>query len=310
MNQDGSINASLDWEEWEPSKISFSNHLVAGCFAGLMEHLVMFPIDTLKTNIQCERCGSSTNFLQTWECAERIVKQEGIFRLWRGMNTVFLGCIPAHASYFCIYEYLKKLSHLFLDKNYESVTNAAIGGISAIGHDICMNPFDVIKQRMQLGYYSNIYHCVSTVLKYEGFRSFYVSLPTTMLMNVPFGCIMLSTNEYIRSILNPSGNYSLSSLMISGTASGAIASFITSPLDVIRTRLNTQQSAPCQVSHQSNKFRVNYTLTSPNDVAISIFRHEGLKGFFRGSLARVLTQAPSVAISWSAYETLKKLLSS
>ncbi len=41
-----------------------------------------------------------------------------------------------------------------------------------------------------------------------------------------------------------------------------------------------------------------------------IFKEEGLRGFFKGGLPRVLSQAPSSAISWSAYEMLKKMLNS
>lgn len=42
----------LEWEEWNPSKISFLNHMLAGSTAGLAEHVSVFPIDTLKTHIQ------------------------------------------------------------------------------------------------------------------------------------------------------------------------------------------------------------------------------------------------------------------
>lgn len=90
-------NEDDDWEEWDPSKISFVNHMIAGSFAGLAEHVSIFPIDTVKTHIQCEKCGSTSPF-QTWMCAEKIVKGEGLFRLWRGVSSMFAGCIPGKAS--------------------------------------------------------------------------------------------------------------------------------------------------------------------------------------------------------------------
>ena len=37
-----------DWEEWDPSSLSFRQHMVAGCIAGVSEHIVFFPIDTLR----------------------------------------------------------------------------------------------------------------------------------------------------------------------------------------------------------------------------------------------------------------------
>lgn len=83
----------LEWEEWNPTRISFFHHMIAGSAAGLAEHVTVFPIDTLKTHIQCERCGSMSP-MQTWNCATRIVGREGIFRLWRGVTATFAGCLP------------------------------------------------------------------------------------------------------------------------------------------------------------------------------------------------------------------------
>jgi len=33
-----------------------------------------------------------------------LVRAEGLFRLWRGVPTMFVGCVPAHAAYFSIFE--------------------------------------------------------------------------------------------------------------------------------------------------------------------------------------------------------------
>ena len=57
--QPGHETDDLEWEEWDPTKTTFIQHMIAGSIAGLAEHACMFPIDTLKTHIQCERCGSS-----------------------------------------------------------------------------------------------------------------------------------------------------------------------------------------------------------------------------------------------------------
>lgn len=90
-------DGDLEWEEWDPNRISFIHHMIAGSCAGLAEHISIFPIDTLKTHIQCERCGSISP-MQTWNCATRIVGSEGIFRLWRGVSAMFAGCIPGWLS--------------------------------------------------------------------------------------------------------------------------------------------------------------------------------------------------------------------
>ena len=95
-DEKGSID--LEWEEWDPQRISFHKHMLAGSIAGLSEHVSIFPIDTLKTHIQCERCGS-TSPLKLVTCANRIIKREGILRLWRGVSATFAGCIPGPLKY-------------------------------------------------------------------------------------------------------------------------------------------------------------------------------------------------------------------
>jgi len=40
----------------------------------------------------------------------------------------------------------------------------------------------------------------------------------------------------------------------------------------------------------------------------TILREEGPQGFFKGTLPRIISQAPASAISWTAYEMIKKLL--
>jgi len=85
----------LEWEEWDPKRISFHKHMLAGSIAGLSEHISIFPIDTLKTFIQCERCGSSSPW-KVFSCAQSIVQREGIFRLWRGVSATFAGCVPGY----------------------------------------------------------------------------------------------------------------------------------------------------------------------------------------------------------------------
>ena len=237
---------------------------------------------------------------------------------------------------------------------------AACGAMASTVHDLIMTPFDMVKQRMQLGYYRSVGHCVRSVARLEGFPAFYRSLPTTMLMNLPYGCIMVSANESAKKVLNPSGKYNLVSTMISGCFAGGVAAALTTPLDVIKTRLQTQDLEPVSrvvssSSHHNAPVVLSvvrgsvtqgnaniasaslYTRTSasaplsnaplcesmpfPSTVGVPsaryvgsfqtakvIFAEEGLKGFFRGLGARVLVHAPSVAISWTTYETIKHLL--
>eukprot|EP00913_Durusdinium_trenchii_P007361 g6920.t1 len=43
------------WEEWDASSPLWK-HAVAGSCAGVMEHIGMYPLDTVKTHMQAQGC--------------------------------------------------------------------------------------------------------------------------------------------------------------------------------------------------------------------------------------------------------------
>lgn len=93
-----------DWEDWDPSQGNFIHHMVAGSIAGITEHTVMYPVDTFKTYVQCMReCPESVAGRRVVE----MVRGQGMLRMWRGVGTMFAGCVPAHALYFSVLEACK-----------------------------------------------------------------------------------------------------------------------------------------------------------------------------------------------------------
>ena len=128
---------------------------------------------------------------------------------------MFTGCIPAHALYFTVYESCK-INFGVNKPGHHPAQAAMAGAIATICHDAIMTPMDVLKQRLQLGYYNNLSHCFSSIYKKEGLRAFYLSFPTTLVMNIPYGCVMVASNESLKNILNPSGEYNLVAYMLAG----------------------------------------------------------------------------------------------
>lgn len=71
---------------------------------------------------------------------------------------------------------------------------------------------------------------------------------------------------------------------MTGAAAGAIAAALTTPLDVCKTVLNTQQDG-AKAQGMRDAFK-------------QVYRHGGITGYFRGLYARVLFQAPATGICW------------
>lgn len=104
MAATGPADFNEDWEEWDPSQGNFLHHMVAGSIAGITEHTAMYPVDTFKTYVQCMReCPEAVAGRRVME----MVRGQGLLRLWRGVGTMFAGCVPAHALYFSVLEHCK-----------------------------------------------------------------------------------------------------------------------------------------------------------------------------------------------------------
>lgn len=237
---------------------------------------------------------------------------QGISRLWRGVEAILIGCIPAHALYFSSYEIVKAAT---LDKQGQvTAWGSSLAGAAAVfGHDCIMTPLDTVKQRMQLGYHKEgVSHAISSIVRQEGFRALYRSFSITLISNVPYGMIMVSTNEFCKKAWESPSVPAWQTVLAASSFSGFCAAALTTPLDRIKTCLQTQELAPtclrpipkenCKMV--ANKVRYNTFV----EAAVGIAKQEGLAGFFRGICPRVLSHTPAVAISWTTYEMTKNAL--
>ncbi|XP_015513560.1 mitoferrin-1 isoform X1 [Neodiprion pinetum] len=275
---------------------SVAVHMTAGALAGIMEHCVMYPLDSVKTRMQALTPGPGGGG-GVGAVLSRMVKQEGLLRPIRGMGAVVVGAGPAHALYFSCYEWLK--DHMLgprLPPQFNHLVYGAAGCVATVLHDGVMNPAEVVKQRLQMynSPHRNVIECLRHVYKTEGIGAFYRSYTTQLAMNVPFQSIHFIAYEYAQAWTNPDHIYNPGAHMISGAMAGAIAAAATTPLDVCKTLLNTQQGG-AQVEGMRDAFR-------------TVYKFGGFQGYFRGLNARVLYQMPATAICWSTYEFFKYVL--
>ncbi|CAO3592686.1 unnamed protein product [Absidia cylindrospora] len=257
-----------------------TQNAIAGALAGIGEHL-MYPVDSIKTRMQVGggqtmRTMAAISSSKGWLHSQR--------QLWRGVYSVQQGSLTR-------------------DENLQLLlATSSAGACATLAHDVMMTPFDVIKQRMQLkdSVYRSVRECARTVYAKEGIAAFYISLPTTLSMSIPFQSIQFSTYERCLSLLNPAGQYDPKSHVVAGAVAGVVASSITTPLDVIKTLLQTRGS--------STDIRIR-NCSGFWDAAKLIYGRYGYHGFFWGFKPRILTHMPATAISWSVYEYFKWFLS-
>jgi len=249
--EDLAIRRFEEWEEWDQSS-PFWRHALAGSCAGVMEHIGMFPLDTVKTHMQALRPGGPVGL----SVVLREIAQESPMGFMRGASAIASGCIPAHVALFTSYEFSKR--HLLVGHEHEPLRAAACGAISTFSHDLILTPMDVVKQRMQLGCYTRLGDCLRHIWQKEGMGALYRSMPTTLAMNVPFGSVLVAVNESLKLHMGlgseTSRKASLPWYFLTAGMSGAIASAATQPLDVIKTRLQTQDvllNESAQLRHEA-----------------------------------------------------------
>jgi solute carrier family 25 aspartate/glutamate transporter 12/13 len=87
-------------------------------------------------------------------------------------------------------------------------------------------------------------------------------------------------------------------LLLAGALAGVPAAFLTTPADVIKTRL--------QVASREGEM----TYSGITDCASKILKYEGITAFFKGSGMRVLRSSPQFGITLLAYEILAEYMPS
>jgi len=354
----------LDWEH--DDSLSHTNHCIAGSIAGVVEHVLLLPLDNIKTHMQVFK--RKIGILET---AKYIKKIDGIKKFWNGASIIASGCMPAHAAYFSVYELSKRKLLTNVKQSWHPYIYGFTGLLATLVHDCILTPIDMLKQRSQVApSHMRFGRLVKYIIKQEGALSLYRSFPITLFMNLPTAIILVGTNENLKVLFDPKGGHTYFSWFLCAGLAGGISSTLTIPMDVIKTKLQTQNCfginencscpiAPVKtsghdafcphattsattnpkildmlkkdrksytipsmnarffVSNNIHKASINYQSSAENKTIVYrgisattklIFKEEGLRGFTKGLLPRVVTQAPSAAISWTTYELVKKLL--
>ncbi|KAL3692190.1 hypothetical protein R1sor_005841 [Riccia sorocarpa] len=284
--------------------LGFGQYMLAGSIAGMVEHTAMFPVDTLKTRMQMLASAGGSIHSTIGRALVTIIKNEGPLGLYRGIGAMGLGAGPAHAVYFSVYELAKeKLGGN--EKGYHPLAHGLAGSMATVASDAVFTPMDVVKQRLQVRQspYAGLTDCIKTMLREEGVRAFYVSYRTTVIMNIPFTAVHFASYEAAKKMLmelspGQANEESLLMHITAGGAAGALASAVTTPLDVIKTRLQTQGIAGAE----------RFSSGSVLHVAKKIVRREGPSALLKGIRPRILFHTPAAAICWSTYEAGKSFL--
>lgn len=228
----------------------------AACVGRIFTH----PLDVAKARIQYQEPGAPS-YKGTLDVLRRTWRTEGIKGLYRGFGAVIVGGTPATVVYLCSYDIVKE--------RLSNATGTADGGGNFVVHFtsgmtaesiscIVFVPVDVVKERMQVQHplsdkaktaesvlpnYRNSLDALKQISKHEGLTGIYRGYWATLASFGPFSALYFVFFEDFKSRIR---NYRAESstadipfpwLVTSSAGAGALASWITSPIDMAKLRL-------------------------------------------------------------------------
>ncbi|CAH9105705.1 unnamed protein product [Cuscuta europaea] len=254
---------------------------IAGAAAGVVVETVLYPIDTIKTRLQVVRGGG-----------EIIMKG-----LYSGLAGNLAGVLPASAIFVGVYEPTKQFLLKSFPENFSALAHLTAGAVGGAASSIVRVPTEVVKQRMQTGQFASAPDALRLIISKEGFRGLYAGYGSFLLRDLPFDAMQFCIYEQLRLGYKLAAKRDLNdgeNAMI-GAFAGAVTGAITTPLDVIKTRLMVQGSTK---QYQGVIHCIG-----------TIAREEGTSALFKGMGPRVLWIGIGGSIFFGVLEKTKQLLS-
>jgi len=307
-----------------PSTMTSLNRFIAGGASGLLSRLVTHPMDTMKSRMQV---GGNKTFLN-------------INGAYKGFGAVAIGSPVASGMYFMGYETtkacLKSVRRDDDDQQTLVLENVLTGIVAQALAGIAYTPVDVVKERMQVSSvlpthlktnngvdYRNALDAVRTILKNEGVKNGLMrGYWAQNFVWWPWSaCYFAAYEKGLEMFRRTKSNAKegekeeeeeeeeeyyryVSPHAASAFTAATCATILTHPLDLCKTRVQTMTSSSSSSSSSSSN-SVAEKLTMRR-VFTDVVRKEGFFALYRGVWARILSVAPGSAISFYAYESIRK----
>ncbi|CAK7198424.1 hypothetical protein SEUCBS139899_001085 [Sporothrix eucalyptigena] len=189
------------------------------------------------------------------------------------------------------------------------------GGVAGMIAQFCVYPLDTLKFRLQCETvqggptgHALLVQTAKRMYATGGLSAAYRGVTMGLIGMFPYSAIDMGTFELIKATFMrykaryygiheedaAPGNVVTG---IIGATSGAFGATVVYPLNVLRTRLQTQGT----VMHPP-------TYTGIWDVATRTVANEGVRGLYKGLTPNLLKVAPALSITWVVYENSKKAL--
>lgn len=298
------------------------HHFALGSFAGAFGALMVYPIDLVKTRMQNQRstnAGKPKLYKNSIDCFRKVIKGEGFRGLYSGVLPQMIGVAPEKAIKLTVNDMVRGY---FSDKNGKIwwPHELLAGGSAGACQVVFTNPLEIVKIRLQVqgeAYQAALAEQAEKKSKGEkvepikpkrsamwtvrhlGLGGLYKGASACLSRDVPFSAIYFPAYNHIkRDYFGESQTHKLGvvQLLTAGAIAGMPAAYLTTPFDVIKTRLQVEVR------------KGDTAYTSLRHCASTVYKEEGFKAFFKGGPARILRSSPQFGFTLAAYEVLQNAL--
>lgn len=215
--------------------------------------------------------------------------------MYKGLGAVVAGSMPTAALFFISYEVIKDTMEPMVQKQYAPLVHMLAASIGEVMACLIRVPTELAKQRRQalIGLHRSGLQILVDAYKTEGVRrGVYRGFLSTVLRDLPFSFIELPIWEYLKKIVAESNGGQITAFQgaMCGSAAGAIAGAIMTPLDVAKTRIMLAE-------RNSGAHKLNI-----RPVLASVYREAGPRGLFAGLLPRTAAFTLGGFMYFGAYD--------
>ncbi|OQS01049.1 Mitochondrial Carrier (MC) Family [Thraustotheca clavata] len=293
---EGGLRAPIPTQSEAPKKVAPTIKFLAGALSGVIEAIILTPLDVAKTRLQLDKTGQYKGMI---DCSKQLFRAEGPKALYKGFTPWTIHVVAKNGTRFYFNAIYRKLLQ---DKNgqvsgfNEFVAGAMAGATEAV---LIVTPFEVVKTRLQgqnivkgeIPKYSGPMQTTMTIIKNEGpFALWKGCAPTIGRQGLNQACSFWSNTAMKKHVWNLNEGESLSpwKSMLTGMLGAIPGPCINCPMDVVKTRLMAQDNA--------KGTKPKYT--GMVDAMRVISREEGFGALYKGLVPRLTRLCPSYGIQW------------
>ncbi|KIM70297.1 hypothetical protein SCLCIDRAFT_12828 [Scleroderma citrinum Foug A] len=278
-------------------------NFVQGGIAGALGATIVYPIDMGMIQNQRTTVVGQVLYKNSLDCASKIFRNEGILGFYRGLGPQLIGVAPEKAIKLTVNDIVRGRAMDPETGRIRLIWELIAGGTAGGCQVIFTNPLEIVKIRLQVQGETAMVEGATPkgavhIVRQLGILGLYRGASACLLRDIPFSAIYFPAYSHLKKDIFHEGynGKQLSFLETLGSAAiaGMPAAYLTTPADVVKTRL--QVEARKGESHYKG-------LT---DAFVKIYREEGFKALFKGGPARIVRSSPQFGFTLLAYEYLHK----